>query len=180
MAIRADSYSSTTEVKALTRHLLVGQSAFNSTTRPTGTDVEKFIDRASSAINVSVIKAGISASSLRANSTAKLLCDDWVTQRAVAYIEFTKRGTGYSGEENNRAAPFMNLAKQADAFVEENALGFKYLGVTVNHPKSEGLVFTGETAKADRPDPSDSSLEQPVFTRRQFDNHGAVDVNSTQ
>ena len=32
MTIRADSYSTTSEVKAFTRHLLDGQSTFNSTT----------------------------------------------------------------------------------------------------------------------------------------------------
>jgi len=178
MAIRGDSYSSTTEVKALCRHLLVGQSAFNSTTRPTGTDVEKFIDRASAVLNGALARYGFDTPVT--NSTAKLSLDDWVTQRAVAYVELTKRGTGYGGEENNRAAPFMNLSKQADQFVEMNSLGWKRIGADVAHPTSEGLVFTGETARANRPDPTDESLEQPTFTRRQFDNTGAVDVNSTE
>jgi hypothetical protein len=52
MAIRGDSYSSTGEVKAFTRHLLNGQSNFNSTTRPTVTELEKFIDRASGVLNL--------------------------------------------------------------------------------------------------------------------------------
>ena len=46
MTLRLDSYASVAEVTAFTRHLLDGQSAFNSTTRPTVTELEKFIDRA--------------------------------------------------------------------------------------------------------------------------------------
>jgi len=62
MAIRADSFSSTSEVKAFTRHLLDGQSAFNSTTRPTATELEKFIDRASGVLNVAIARAGFTPS----------------------------------------------------------------------------------------------------------------------
>src|SRR5512145_2945202 len=108
MAIRADSYSSTSEVKAFTRHLLDGQSAFNSTTRPTGTELEKFIDRASGVLNLALGGGGFAPSSVIANSTAKLACDDWVTSRAAEYVELTQRGTGYSDAEGSRTAAFRN------------------------------------------------------------------------
>jgi hypothetical protein len=169
MSIRADSFSSTGEVIAFTRYLLAGQTAFNSTTQPTGTAVEKFIDRASGVLNVALAASGFDPTNIRANSTAKLACDDWVTARAVEYVELTQRGAGFNESEGSRYIGFRNLNKAAGDFCAANSLGFKRLGVAAAHPLSEGLAFTGLTAQADRLDPTDTSLEQPFFRRGQFD-----------
>jgi hypothetical protein len=168
MTLRSDSYGSTAEVVAFSKHLLDGQSAFNSTTRPTGTEVDKFIDRASSYLNVALSSAGLT--SPITNSTGKLICDDWVVQRASEYVELTQRGVGYNQEEGGRYSLFSNLRKKASEFVEENRLGFSRLGVTITHQLSEGLTFTGSQDQSERSDPLDPSLEQPLFERHQFDN----------
>lgn len=169
MAIRADSYSSTSEVKAFTRHLLDGQSAFNTTTRPRATELEKFIDKASGVLNVAIARAGFTPSSVYANSTAKHACDDWVTNYAVRYVELTQRGTGYSEDDGSRTASF-NLQKSATDFIDVNSLGFVRLGISQGKKLSDGLSFTGLTAQKDRTDPDDTSLEQPFAIRRQWDN----------
>lgn len=170
MEIRGDSYSSVNEVTAFTRYLLQGQTAFNSTTLPTLTEVEKFIDRASAHINVALSKAGLSPSGLYANSTAKILMDDWVTQRASEYVEFTQRGVGFNDAENERWTGFRNMAKAAANYVKDVELGLKRLGVTVDNPTSQGLTFTGLTAQANRADPENTSYAQPFFSRNQFNN----------
>lgn len=167
MAIRVDSYSSTGEVRAYTRHLLDGQSTFNSTTRPTLTDVEKFIDRASGTLNTALRGVGLAVPI--ANSTAKLACDDWVTTRAAEYVELTQRGVGYSDGEGSRTAAFRGLYSDAVTFAKQMKTGFEDLGVTVLNKASAGLQFTGLTTQADRTDPTDSSLEQPMFGRHMFD-----------
>jgi hypothetical protein len=59
MTLRADSYSSVNEVLAFTRYHLDGQNAFNSTTQPTVTEVEKFVDRASGLLNVALKGEGL-------------------------------------------------------------------------------------------------------------------------
>ena len=169
MTIRADSFSSVDEVKGYTRHLLDGQSTFNSTTRPTVTEIEKFIDRASGVLNVAIASRGFRPSSVYANSTAKLACDDWVTQKAVKYTELTQRGTGYSAEEGSRTAAF-SMEKSAADFVSANALGFIYLGISQTYKASAGLIFTGLDIQSDRDDPDDTSREQPLFVRKDFDN----------
>lgn len=176
MTIRTDSYSSTGEVKAFTRHLLAGQSAFNSTTRPTSTDLEKFIDRASGVLNVALAQAGYMPASFRANSTAKLLGDDWVTTQSVKYAELTQRGTGYSEAAGSRIAGFNGLYKDAADFIKANGLGLQRIGVTQTFKLSDGLQFTGLDAHVNRPDPTDSSLAQPAFVRNQFD---TPNLNST-
>ena len=166
MTIRSDSYSSTSEVKAYTMHLLDGQTAFNSTTRPTGTQLEKFIDRASGLLNVALSGEGLAVPIT--NSTAKLACDDWVTNQSAAYVELTQRGAGFDGTENTRPGSFLNLNESAQDFAEAMALGFKRLGVTVSDKVSDGLQFTGLDAKSERSDPDDSTLRQPFFERGQF------------
>src|SRR5512145_717779 len=141
MTLRTDSYSSAAEVTAFTRHLLDGQSAFNSTTRPSLTALEKFVDRASGVLNVALEGAGIT--SPITNSTAKLLCDDWVTMQASMYVEMTQRGMGFGGEEGSRVSYFKGLYTRANEFVKENALGLKRMGVGVQNTVSAGLIFTG-------------------------------------
>lgn len=176
MPIRSDSYSDSTSVLAFTKHLLNGQSAFNSTTRPTMTEVIKFIDRASGVLNIALSSAGFAPAAIIANSTAKLACDEFVTEQAVVYVELTQRGVGYSDQQGSRTASFKGLSIQkpimataAQDFVGINKLGFQRLGVTQQHPLAEGLQFTAIGDQADRPDITDSTLEQPFFKRRQFD-----------
>lgn len=166
MALRSDSYGTVAEVVAYTRHLLDGATTYNSTTRPTATDVEKFIDRASGALNVALEGRGLT--SPITNSTAKLICDDWVVSRAAMYTELTQRGTGYGGQEGSRIGGFKILYQEAQKFAAENALGFKRLGVGQQNKLSDGLAFTGQELQADRVDQDDTTLEQPVFTRHQF------------
>lgn len=168
MAIRADSYSSIDEVVAFTRHLLDGNLSFNTTTRPTLANVEKFIDRASACVNIALYKEGFAPSAVYANAVAKLVCDDWVTQQAVKYVELTQRGTGYNANEGSRTAAF-DLQKEASEFVCEYALGFQRAGVTRSIQLSAGLEFTGLTEQDDRADPDNTAYEQPFASRGQFD-----------
>ncbi len=167
MTIRADSYSSTAEVKAFTRHLLDGQSAFNSTTRPRVTELEGFINKASAVLNGVIRKAGFLPSAIYANSTSKLACDDFVTNYAVRYVELTQRGTGYSEQDGSRTASF-NVMKGAKEFVESQ--GWVNMGLTQTVKKSSGLQFTGMTKQSQRTDRTDTTKEQPFAERHQFNN----------
>jgi hypothetical protein len=176
MTTRADSYSTVAEVTAFTRHLLGGQLDFNSVTRPTVTELEKFVDRASGILNSALVGNGLAAPIT--NSTAKLACDDWVTARSAEYVELTQRGVGYSEGEGSRTASFRNMAKSASQFVTENRLGFVRLGVTVSHGKAEGLAFTGLDARSERDDPDDATLVQPFFRRGKFDDPSATESDS--
>jgi len=169
MAIRADSYSTLAEVTAFTRHLLGGASAFDSTTRPTVTDVEKFLDRASGVLNNALLAAGFPPSAVIANTTSKLACDDWVTMRAADYVELTQRGTGYSEQDGGRINAFRSLYGDATKFVKGLRPGLVEAGITQSKRMGDGLQFTGLDAQSQRADRDDATLEQPLFTRRLFD-----------
>lgn len=172
MAIRGDSYSSVVEIVPFTREILDGQSSFNSTTRPTLVEVEKFIDRASGTLNLALAQVGLSTPVT--NSTAKLSCDDWVTAKVAEHVALTQRGVGYSDAEGSRNMGFRNLQKSALQFAQEFKVGMERMGVTVSHGRAEGLQFTGLDAQSERTDPDDSSLEQPRFGRRLFDDGSAT------
>jgi hypothetical protein len=168
MSIRGDSYGSLNEVAALTRYMLRGESTFNSTTYPTATEVEKFIDRVSGAVNVACNSEGITTPIT--NSTAKLDADNFVVGKAARFVELTMRGAGSRNVEGETMGSFLaGLHKDAKDFASDSRLGWIRLGVSVGSPKSEGLVFTGETAQADRSDPDNTALAQPKFRRGQFD-----------
>ena len=166
MTVRADSYGSVVEVTAFTRHLLDGQTAFNSTTVPTKTEIEKFIDRTSSYMNIALRTNGFAAPVT--NSTAVLMFDDWVVDKASMLTELTQRGAGFSETEASRTTSFRTIADDAMEFVSDNVLGLKRLGLTVSEKLSDGLAFTALDDQDQRADPDDSSLEQPMFTRGLF------------
>ena len=162
------NYSSTSEIKAFTRHLLDGESTFNSTTRPTNSDVTTFLTRVSGVLNVAL--QGLGFATPITNSTAKLACDDWATLRTVEYVELTQRGTGYSDAQGSRTAAIKGLTESAKEFVRENRLAFSRLGVEVLHSLSEGLLFTGQQEQSERADQLNDSLQQPKFTTGMFEN----------
>lgn len=165
MTLRLDSYGNMTGVVALTRHLLSGQSTFNSTTLPTATEVEGFIDRASGHLNAALAGGGFTTPVT--NTTTKLALADWVIWRAALYTESSQQRRGFGGEEGG---PYDGLAVEAGEFVAGQSLGWKRLGAAVTQKASEGLQFTGLDAQAERADPDDTDLAQPAFKRGQWDN----------
>lgn len=170
MALRADSYGSVAEVLAFTRHLLDGETTFNPSTRPTLTEVERFIDRDSGVLNSALAQAGFSTP--LTNSTAALACAQWVVAQAANQVEFTALGMGFNDADGQRQVTLTGLNRSAKEFVKDNALGWKRLGATVADPANQGLTFTALDDHDERADPDNTGREQPVFRRRMFDNEG--------
>ena len=169
MALRGDSYGSVAEVTALTRHMLRGESTFNSTTSPSATELEVFIDRVSGSVNVAIANRGLATPIT--NSTAVLDVDQFVIGKVCEVVELVIRGAGNRAKEGtSRFTPLSGLSKDAKEFVDNHSLGWIRLGVSESYRMSDGLAFTGQTASKDRADPSDTSLEQPKFDREKFDN----------
>jgi len=170
MALSGSSYSSVADVLAWSRPFIEGETTFNSTTRPTLTEVESFIDDASSLLNTALAGGGFSSTNIKLNSTATKSCDIWVRGKAVSFVENVHAVQGFGAEDESNVNVLLSMPSDAQKFVKANALAFKRLNVTVTDASSDGLTFTGQTLRADRADPDDTSLEQPTFTRKQFDN----------
>lgn len=168
MALAANSYGSVAEVLALTRHLMDGSATFDSQTRPTLTEVEKFIDRVSGILNTCLAAVGFAIPITQ--SDAALALADWVTSRAVMWVELTQRGAGYSDIEAGRTGSFSGIHKDAKKFVDENAVGWERMGATRTYPASSGLAFTALAEHDQRTDPDVTTREQPLFRRRAWGN----------
>lgn len=168
-------YGSIAEVVAFTRHLLDGGTTFSSSTRPTDTEVIKFLERTSAILNGALATEGFDTPVT--NASVKPALDDWVIERATQYVELTQRGTGYGEGEGSRTISFGRLAGDALDFVSKFALGWARLGAARSYSKSAGLSFTAIDAQGQRTDRSDTSLEQPLFERRQWDDTGTSDFS---
>jgi len=66
-------------------------------------EVEKFVDRASAAVNLSLRQCGLTTPVT--NTTAKLVLDGWVVVKSAEYAELTQRGVGFSGDEGHHRPP---------------------------------------------------------------------------
>jgi hypothetical protein len=167
MAVDEHSYGSIDEVAALTRVYLGGESTYNSTTRPTLDEVEAMVDRASGVLNVALANAGFGIPVAQAD--AKKACAEWVVGKVAMLIELAQPAQPRAERSNRRVSLFATLQSEAAEWVDEYAVGFANLGVSRSQPEGQAITFTGETAQSDRPDGSNSGLEQPKFTRGQFD-----------
>jgi len=166
MDLDDNSYSSVADVVAWTRHLLDGEGSFAATTRPTLTEVVAFIDDASAMLNDAIAAAGFAVPITAAGP--KRSCDLWVRAKAAGYVELAQRGQGFDGQGGSRASAFTDMFSDAYEFVARNAKGWKQQGVTVSESASEGLSFTGLNKHSERTDPDSTTIEQPLFRRRQF------------
>lgn len=178
MAIRADSYGSVAEVVALTRHVLDGQSSFNSTTRPTLTDVETIIDRASAAINVCLAGKGFTSPITTAvNGTAHLMLSDFVVVKAAEYVELTAQSlSGFGVANDERPNVFGQMSGEACEYVDKVTSGLNEIGISLRWTPGVSVKFTGEDAADQRDDPKDPDLRQPRFSRGMF---GDLDDKTT-
>ncbi len=168
MTLNPNSYGSVAEVTALTRLYLRGQSAYNSTTRPTLTDVEAFINRASGVMNLALSEYGFQTPITQ--SDAVFAVSQWVIERAAEMVEKAQPTSAYGTAPNaKRKQTGPALAQLASEFVVQNTWGFKNLGVVQQAPIGRGLTFTGQDAQRNRADPQNTDLAQPEFTRGQFD-----------
>lgn len=170
MTLDTDSYSSIDEVVALVRHLLDGSTSFTHTTRPKLVEVENFINYASSVLNSSLAKYGFTTPVTQ--TTVVLALDGWVSGKAAAWCEATQRGAGFSDDGNERATVLSNLVGDANTFVEMMAQGWIELGAAYSSNVGAGVSFTAMDKHSERSDPTNTTREQPLFIRRQFDRGG--------
>lgn len=172
MALSENSYSSVTQVTAFTRHLLDGETSFNANTRPDLGDVETFINQLSGLLNTQLAKHGITVPVTQVD--AKHSLDAWVTSKAAAWVEMTQRAAGFSDDGNERAPSLYNLMPDVVEFVEDNYPGWIKLGAGATPTLSIGAEYTGLKKNSERPDVTNTTREQPLFKRRQFDRGGAA------
>jgi hypothetical protein len=166
MTLGDNTYGSVAEVVTLCRLVMQGQSTFNSTTRPTLTEVEGIMDRVSGVLNLALANQGFSIPVAQAD--AKLACNEWVVKRTAQTVFLAQPYADFDADSPMDSL-YAGLEQAATEFIDANEKGFKVLGVPVSQAETAGMVFTAQTVQRDRADPANTALEQPLFIRKQFD-----------
>ena len=161
-----NSYGTVKEVAALTRHFLDGNASFSDSTTPTEIDVIAVIDQVSGVLNMALSAVGFDIPITQADAVQA--CDYFVVQHTVCELRLAYPHLGIINEE---VATSCNLVEDAHNFAEMNKNAFENLGETISRASSEGLAFTALNKHSERSDPDNTSYEQPMFRRGQWDNN---------
>lgn len=162
MAIRANSYGSVSEVAALTRRY-TDDGDYQIYTCPTLVEVEGFINRVSSIVNVLLAEAGFVIPVSQAD--AKLAIDEFVIAQVVQLCHGANGAGPFApGSEelrNSNSTPFGVITKEAASFISDHAAGIEALGAT----RSTASIAVGLACRT-----TDDSGEDivPPFQRKQF------------
>lgn len=163
MAIGANSYGSVAEVAALTPlYATATGQTYDANTRPTLTQVEKFIDRVSGIVNVLLAEAGFAIPVSQA--TAKLLLDDFVVMQVVHLAEFANGAGPFvsGGTEMRYESPTRVIMRDAELFIAAHAAGIEALFSTRTRHLTYGLQIRTED------DAGDEIV--PIFQRKMMEN----------
>lgn len=139
MGIGANSYGSTAEVAALVGRY-TSSGSFSSSTHPTTTQVEKFIDRVSAICNALLAEAGFDIPVDEADP--KLVLDHFVVDHVHLLCHAANGAGPYApGSEALRrvSSPFQIIWNEAANFFAEHAQGLEQLGASRSRHMTYGL-----------------------------------------
>jgi hypothetical protein len=149
-------------VAALVPNTYLSGSTFTATTRPTLTQVERWIDTASATLNSLLAKAGFRIPISQAD--AKMSCDQIIAE-IVTELCHAKNNTGrfFTDRALERGvAPMKVLRQEMADWVEANAVGLANLGATRLIPDAGQVAFRDTDESGDE--------IHPIFQRDGFGN----------
>jgi len=159
MSIGANSYGSVADVAALVRRF-TNNGSFDTTTVPTLTQVERFIDIVSGSLNIALSGEGFTIPVSQADAKAAL---DGVVTEAVSDLVQAANSTGrfFTDKAIERGvSPMRAIRREMSEWVEEQIAGFAALGVSRSGGTSSGILS--------RDSDEDGNEVSPLFTRRGF------------
>lgn len=172
MAVASTSYGTVSEVLAYVRHLLTDGVTFTVASRPTLSEVERFIDRRSARINAVLAQAGYTIPVTTPQAAVDILADIAV-KGAAGDAELTMRGSGTRPEgEHDREYEFLKEYNEGLAWI--GGAAFAALGSPQSRPSSAiaGAKFGGATRGG--------QALRPVFGRTAIGNDPAVESPSRE
>jgi hypothetical protein len=161
VAINPNSYGSLSAVAALApRYTNAGD--FDSNTRPTRAQVEEFINRASSTINVALAAAGFAIPITQAD--AKEAVAGIVIEAVVDLCHAANSAGRFFTEQalERGVSPMRAIRGEMSAWVEEQAEGLELLGATRTRASTAGILY--------RDTDEDGDGVGPIFQRKGFGN----------
>lgn len=158
MAIDSSSYGSVAKVEALTRRYTNSSGNFDTTTTPTLTAVESFIDDISDTIDVVLATYGFSVPVTQATATAML--GRLVVGYSVELVHLANSAGRFFDKKKPAGNPFMVFEEELSDWVERHAAGLQRLGVTRTYDVTAGLQYRDTDESGDD--------THPLFQREAF------------
>lgn len=155
MTVGANSYGTAAGVAAyVSRYASSG--TFNTTTRPTLTQVEGWIDQVSAILNVALAKEGFAIPVTNADAVSSLKS---ITEPAVADLCHYANSAGrfFTDRALERGvSPMMTIRAEMGDWVAAMAAGLELLGADRTHETASGILYDDEAF--------------PIFQREAFSN----------
>jgi hypothetical protein len=170
MTIDANSYGSVDGVAALTKRF-TNNGSFDTTTTPTLTHVEGFIDAVSATLNMALAGEGFAIPVSQA--TAKAALDSVVVEAASDLVQAANSTGRFFTEKalERGVSPLRAVRRELAEWVESQINGFSALGVSRNTGTTSGILS--------RESDEDSNEVSPLFTRKGFgQTNGSLGVSS--
>jgi hypothetical protein len=157
MAVSAHSYGAAADVAALTRRF-TNAGSYDTTTTPTLTQVEGWIDQISAILNVLLAEQGFAIPITDADIV--LMLKNFVTTQVADLCNYANSAGRFFSEKGLKTGPWSAIQKEAAEFIEQHAAGIENLGATRTTSGLDALAFW-ET------DDAGDEIE-PMFSRKQF------------
>lgn len=159
MSVGAHSYGQASDIAALTpRFCPTGN--FDSSTRPTIQQVEKWIDRVSAVLNTLLKEQNFSIPATQADVV--LLLEQFVVTQVADLANYANSAGRFFSDKNLTVGPWQAIQKEAADFIEKHAGGLQNLGATRNVAGLDALDFRSTDDAGDE--------IEPMFSRKQFGN----------
>lgn len=157
MSVSARSYGAVTDVAALTPRF-TNNGAYDTTTRPLHAQVESWIDRVSSTLNILLAEAGFQIPVTQADCALTLAL--FVATEVADLANYANSAGRFFQNQNYVTGPWQAIQKEAADFIAKHAEGFEKLGATRAAAGLNGLDVRTT-------DDSGANIE-PWFARKQF------------
>jgi hypothetical protein len=162
MSINANSYGTVESVAALTKRF-TSSGIYTTSTNPSISTVESWINQLSSTLNVSLAGAGFKIPITQ--SDAREACSAMIVE-AVADLCLAANSSGrfFTDRALERGvSPMRAIRNEMASWVEEQAEGFELLGATRTRSSSAGILYRDADESGD--------AISPIFQREGFGNH---------
>jgi hypothetical protein len=141
MALGANSYGDVSEIAALIPRYANEVVLFDASTTPALSQVESLTDQVSGIVNGLLNQYGFSTPVTQAD--AKLALDLFVNEQVAVLVEATNvRGRyGPGNDQPYEGASLVTILRDAQEFIEGNAVGFERLGATRSSDPLSGISY---------------------------------------
>jgi|GEM_PF-1240266 hypothetical protein len=159
MPLATNAYGAVSDVAALTSRF-TNNGIYDASTRPTISQVETWINRVSSTLNILLAEQGFQIPITQADCVLTLAL--FVSTQVADLCNYANSAGRFFQNQNYTVGPWQTIQKEAAAFIAEHAAGFEALGA----PRAT-LGLNGLDART--LDDAGDDIE-PWFARKQFGN----------